>query len=401
MKISISQKRESFDRIFEDSVSKFLTEIYKVPVRVNWNTKKTALGLENQIWYCNPLINSIVVKNANKEVYRSFIDEYKTNPLTKWKSFMQRLYLLFASTPQLAHHFASNVIEINPGIESAKNKIFIGGNTKIRFIDLDKQSVYAILKRGYDSSYIKNDIAIRKKYPHLPAPKIFSVSDEHDWYSEEYIWGVSPDRMSNTVGDAYITDAISGLHQLYDETIHSTPSDIYISSLMDSIKIHLNNCQNLTDDVVNRVKDTVVQLTKRLLKSPSQPIVLCQNHGDLQLGNIICNEKEDKFWVIDWEFTRMRQYGYDYFVMVLLARSKGLMSRLATYYDNSISAIFPKYTSSWQKLDLDNIKYLLLLYLLEELDFRVEEQVNISTHENTGIVSFLKVIDHFTNSSDS
>jgi thiamine kinase-like enzyme len=394
MKISISQKRESFDRIFETTISRFLSDINKIATTAKWRTKKNGSGYRNQTWYCNPLINSIVVKNANKEVYKSFINEYKTNPLTPWKSIIQRMYLLFAANSWLAHYFSPYIIEINPAIESSKNKIFIGGNTKIRLIDIEKQIVYAILKDGYDNCYVKNDLEVRTNYPYLPAPKIYNISGKYDWYCEEYIWGVSPDRINSKIGGKYIENAIFSLHKMYCDTMQIISRDVYIKSLIHSINNNLDHCHNIPSNVIGVINRCVKQLSMKLTNQLPLEISLCQNHGDLQLGNILCNDNENKLWIVDWEFTRVRQYGFDYFVMILLGRSKGLLPRLIKFYNNDLDENQKKRTRLWRKLDVNNIRYMLLLYLLEELEFRVEEQRFVSNlHEISGILTFIEVIN--------
>jgi hypothetical protein len=394
MKISFLQKRESFDRIFETSVSKFLSDIYGIETTVRWRKKKNGLTYHNQTWYCNPLINSIVVKNTNKDVYKSFINEYKTNPLTPWKSIIQRIYLLFATNSRLAHHLSPYVIEIKPGISDSKKKIFIGGNTKIRLIDIEKKIVYAILKDGYDNCYIKNDLDVRTKNSYLQAPKIFKISGKYDWYCEEYIFGVSPDRINSEIGEKYIENAISNLHKMYCDTMQIISRDIYIESLIHSINNNLDHFHTLPDNVIDEINRCVGQLSMKLYKSIPSKISLCQNHGDLQLGNIICND--DKVWIIDWEFTRVRQYGFDYFVMIFRVRAKGLLPKLIKLYNNDLDKKQKKHISLWCNIDINNIKYMLLLYLLEELEFRIEEQRFVSDiYDTSGILNYLKVVDRF------
>ena len=56
-------------------------------------------------------------------------------------------------------------------------------------------------------------------------------------------------------------------------------------------------------------------------------IVLVSTHGDFQPGNILCSE--DRFWIIDWEYSDERSIFYDALVFDLECRfPSGLSIRL-------------------------------------------------------------------------
>ena len=95
MKISTLLNREDFEYIFIKSITRFLDDIYKVNHSVKWYPKNSdaKFNKNNQIWYCNPLINSIYVKNFNSSVFESIFGEYSFNPLNRWRTPFQKLYL--------------------------------------------------------------------------------------------------------------------------------------------------------------------------------------------------------------------------------------------------------------------------------------------------------------------
>ena len=113
MKISLLLKREPFDKIFEDTFASFLNDFTNSPHKVKWypkniNNQNTVSG---QIWYCNPLINSIFVKDANPAVFDSISREYSHNPLRPWRSIIQKLYLNFSKYKLTASLMAKYIID--------------------------------------------------------------------------------------------------------------------------------------------------------------------------------------------------------------------------------------------------------------------------------------------------
>ena len=53
------------------------------------------------------------------------------------------------------------VIEVSPPIKDAENKLIIGGNTKIRLIDITNRKVYVILKNGFNKKYMVKEKYVR------------------------------------------------------------------------------------------------------------------------------------------------------------------------------------------------------------------------------------------------
>ena len=104
------------------------------------------LEKQYQIWYCNPLINSIFVSNANESIFDSINEEYSQNPLKPWRSQLQKLYLYFSKNKYSSTYLSKYKIAIEPAIKNGENKLIIGGNTKIRMIDRKSKRVYVILK---------------------------------------------------------------------------------------------------------------------------------------------------------------------------------------------------------------------------------------------------------------
>lgn len=391
MKISLLQKREEFYRIFEDTVSRFLSELVGNDIRVKWGGSFDQSG---QLWYCNPLINSIFVKNVNPCVFDSLKGEYSNNPFSLWKTLLQRLYLWFSMHPFFAHHLAFSRILINTKLDNSQNLLFIGGNTKIRLIDINNQLVYVILKDGYNDTYMNSELAVRENNKFLPAPQILKVSPKNKWYAEEYVNGISPDRLKSG-GEDVINKAVINLHCLYMKTVKTTTKEDYLNHIAKSIKINVDSIPKDNNFDFIRLKRVLDNFYNILLSKLPPFISLCQNHGDFQPGNILWDEEKTKLWVVDWEYTRERQYGFDFFVLLLSARSKSGIKNILSFKANDIIEEKHYLVRLYKNLDMNNLSTIFQLFLLEELDFKIEEYTNTQHKQyyNYSLVNYINCME--------
>jgi thiamine kinase-like enzyme len=380
MKISYLIDREPFDKIFEETFSLFLDNFIDHSHTVKWHpkshyNKKSSL---TQLWYCNPLINSIFVKGANPSVFNSISGEYANNPLKPWRSLIQRLYLGLAKFKFTAPLLSKYAIYITPPIEDAKNKLIIGGNTKIRLIDFANRKVYVILKNGFDKKYLDKEIYVRTNFPNLPIPKIHTYGNNGLWYSEEYISGKSPDRVSGNKGHDALLKAIQYLHKMLNETKKREALTEYVACLQDRIYKNIDQISRIDTSVKDKISDLVSTIVTHLDKSSYHDICTAYCHGDFQQGNVLCDG--DKIWILDWEYSGKKQIGYDLFVLLLKSRvSKGFSNRFINWMKNNAVDEYKELINCWPeiKLNMEAIKEIyLLLFLLEELDFHLSENDN-------------------------
>ena len=164
MKISVLLKREPFDKIFETTLSSFLKDILKNHIQFRGVIKNQISNKlkYSQKWLCNPLLNSIFVKGVSQSVFDSINGEYKINPMKPWRSIFQRIYLLLSQNRITAPIFSNYEIYISPPLDDSNNKLIIGGNTKLRIIDVSESKVYVILKEGFDKDMIDRKYMLEK-----------------------------------------------------------------------------------------------------------------------------------------------------------------------------------------------------------------------------------------------
>ena len=380
MKISTLLKREDFEYIFIKSITRFLDDIYKVSHSVKWYPKNSTkkFNKNNQIWYCNPLINSIYVKNFNSSVFESIFGEYSFNPLSRWRTPFQKLYLNLSENKFFSTYFAKYIILISPPLVDSKNKLMIGGNTKIRLIDISSNKVYVILKDGFSINYLEKEIFIRENFKFLSTTKIYNYSKDKLWYCEQYIKGVSPNRMELDKGRKILQKSIKELYLMYKITTKTISLSEYVLSINENIELNLNKLSYLDKDNRSKIQKAVYEITKYLMIDQNIGITVAYCHGDFHQGNIISDENE--FWILDWENSGVRQIGYDLLILLIESRiEKDYEKRfLNTFnYDlpkDKINIINQWPGINWHNQDLKNMNF--MLFLLEELDFYIYEKSN-------------------------
>ena len=380
MKISLLMNREPFDKIFEKTLTSFLNDFTNDSHRVKWYPKShNKQNTESvQIWYCNPLINSIFVKDANPNIFDSISGEYSTNPLKPWRSLIQKLYLNLSVNKIIAPLMAKYFIEVSPPIKDAKNKLIIGGNTKIRIIDVINKRVFVILKIGFDKKYLEREIYVREKFKNLPIPKINLYGKNGLWYCEDYVSGKSPDRMEVNKGHNVLFEAVQQVHKILNETKSEESLSEYVKILYKKIMDNIDHILTIDKKTTKKIKDLTSKLVSYLDKYTDQNITTAYTHGDFQEGNIIYNGENT--WLLDWEYSSRRQIGYDLFVLLLKSRvSKGFTKRFIRFINNELAANQMELINSWPEIEWrkkSDIKKYLLLFLLEEIDFHLEENSN-------------------------
>ena len=88
MKIKDLILRENFQCIFEITLESFLLNHTGRKHTVKWYDKKVKELQSNQLWFCNPLINSIFVKNLI-DIFSSINGEYSYNPARPLKVYFK------------------------------------------------------------------------------------------------------------------------------------------------------------------------------------------------------------------------------------------------------------------------------------------------------------------------
>jgi thiamine kinase-like enzyme len=391
MKISVLLEREPFDKIFEKTFASFLESFTNHPHKVKWSTKKykSKNNASIQQWYCNPLINSIFTKGVNPSVFDSINGEYSYNPLKPWRSSIQKLYLYLSQNKITSQLLAKYIIQISPPINYSKNKLIIGGNTKIRLIDISEKKVYVILKNGFDKNLLEKELYVRNNFKYLPIPKINTFDPDGLWYSEEYVSGKSPNRLEANKRMRILMEVVQHIHKMLDETKQNVSLSEYVVSLKRRINKRIDQISYIDTNVRNSIKYVTTTLVRYFEKYPDQTLTVAYCHGDFHQGNILSNGKDH--WILDWENSGQKQIGYDLFILLLESRiESGFTNRFLKLLNNQLNSDQQQMISNWPEIEWDTRSLKerdLILFLLEELDFYVNENSNILFTKNPRALS--------------
>ena len=380
MKISTLLNREPFPKLFEKTMILFLDDFYGLNHSVKWSNKFNSAEFfeKSQFWYCNPAINSVFVKNANPTIFNSINGEYSYNPLRPWRSLLQKIYLFFSQKKLTSVLLASHKIYISPPIDDSKNKLIIGGNTKIRLIDISQKKVYVILKDGFDKKYINKEIYVRNNFPYLPIPKITELGNNNLWYCEEYVIGTPPNRILINKRNTIITSAVQDIHKMLNETKKDISINKYVSTLNEQINLQLKSPVFAGTDVKKKILNISNIITEFIIKDPQEFITTAYCHGDLHEGNILSNG--EKYWILDWENSGQNQICYDLFLLLIGSRiEKILKINFFKILNNDLDDEQLKLINNWPEVNLSKIntrKVYLIIFLLEDLIFHIDEKNN-------------------------
>ena len=106
-------------------------------------------------------------------------------------------------------------------------------------------------------------------------------------------------------------------------------------------------------------------------------IIICDTHGDFQPANIICSD--DKFWLIDWEYSYKRSIFYDALTFFVESRiTVGFSLRLSKFMsDLKNGNVFFEWTGA--NLNYD-VFYYLDIFLLEDILLKINEASSSGIH---------------------
>jgi thiamine kinase-like enzyme len=402
MKISTLLEREPFAKIFEKTLSSFFTSKIGNPHTVEWlgsgSVSESSKPYQN--WYCNPLINSIFVKGVDKSVFDSINGEYADNPMKPWRSKLQRLYLRLSQSALCSIFLSRYMLRISPPVESGTSKLIIGGNTKLRLIDVAEHKVFVLLKDGFDHKYMLRDLYVRSEFSYMPVPKVIDYGANVTWYSEEYISGKPPNRLTEVIGEKILLQAIEKIQLMLSNTQRSTTLGEYADTLYVKIQESLTLVPHIKSDVAQNITKIASTLVASLEGYGDQEFTLAYCHGDFHQGNILSNE--DDYWILDWENSGEKQIAYDFLILLLESRvESGFSSRFLDLVHNDLDVFRTKIADGWPNLNWQASKNIYLtVFLLEELVFYIEENGNHLFYKKSDVLEircneFMKIVADF------
>lgn len=376
MRISLLQQREPFSQIFEQTMSRYLSEACRQPVSVRWEAGP-GMGSQNgsgQRWFCNPYLNAIFPAGALDAVFDPIRREFSRSR-SPWLRPLQRAYVWAATSALGAPRLAQSRLRISPAIPGSERWLIVPGNHKIRILDRAGQTATCILKDGFDPSFMRSEIENRRlaEALGLPVPSLLAVDPAGRWFCEQYVCGTPLNRLADPAAASNALEAaFERMEPFYERTRRTLPAASYAASLAAQAMEWIERSRLLEPARREALRSLVERCRGAALAAAGErSIMITQCHGDFQPGNILVDGAA--LWLIDWEYSRACQAGYDRLVYALDSRHpRGLAGRLCDFVSGDLA---PEGTADgWQGRDARRLAA--WLFLLEDLLLHLRENAN-------------------------
>jgi len=388
VKIQQLLHREPFGDILEKTLSKYLSSQFGGQYQVKWRRLypldflRHPRVVNSETWYCNPFLNAIFSAKVDRSVLDLVRESYIQTP-SRYRRYPQKLYVTLATQRAIAPLLATHVLDINPRLDGQENMLILGGNNRIRLIDIKKRRTWDILKHGFDPAYMQSELIVHQRPGMWPFPNLRATAEDGTWYESDYIPAISLNRLDwKQDRTPLLANALKILEQWLDQTSTTSTALTYADRLVEEI-----GCLSRKDTLSNiadqeRIKQCLATALEILSAAGYEdiPVELACGHGDFQDGNILV-DAGNRVWLVDWEHARQRQLVYDYLVFSLRARfPDGLAERIqaALHSDEFILQSLPVVHPHLLSL-LENTKRrstTLVLFLLEDLLWNLHENAN-------------------------
>ncbi|AKF25185.1 hypothetical protein YH65_07105 [Sulfurovum lithotrophicum] len=389
MKIELLIEREPFWDILFRTLDAYYHNIDGKKRNIQLRSKKIKDLFNRNIFLVNSKLNIIFNPHVDKNIFGQTKKEFSYHP-KRLKRWMQTAYVNLATTFPFSFFFAESVLEINPLVPHAKDILILGGNNRLRIMDLKSDSMIVILKKGFSRYFFDNEVLLREKMKDMDIPKLLSCNPAHSFFSEEIISGTPINRLQDdqTAQEA-LEKAISNLQTLYGQTIEEIELPSYESQLHSEIDGLLDN------KVFSSIRDRVLSLCDKLFsfESNRETISLAMTHGDFQAANILLDK--DNIWLIDWENAKKRSVDYDALTFVLKARSIELFyDAFVMFYQQGKNKEYDLFKKSISCLDDNDVERMLRVFLVENLIFALQQNNNEMFYSfDTYLVDYLEIME--------
>ena len=389
MKIEQLLIREPFGSILEKTLTRFFSTYFETPFSVTWKKlnflqligKSPSPGKE---WfYCNPYLNIIYSAKAGDFVFSFLRENYMHTPFPS-RRLMQKIYVTLAANKYTARFFATYLLEISPPIPDSSNLVILGGNNRIRIVDLLEKRSWDVLKTGFDTAYIRAEVKARRREGTWPFPQLKIVAEDYSWFESEHIQAVSLNRLPGTKNNLkFLAEAFTFLCGWLEQSASVCGAFSYLDDLICEVEAACSGplFSDSDRELVSHTLSSAQQILHRLSNKTGGPLIyLAEGHGDFQSGNILIDDNS-AVWIVDWEHARKRQIAYDYLVFFLQSRFPlGLSERIHTLLKSGdlildgLPVVHDRVNEIL--LDDDHRRIMLLLFVIEDLLWNVRENAN-------------------------
>jgi len=389
MKIELLLEREPFWEILFSTLDAYYQNIDGKKRSFQLRNKKIKDLFNGNIFLVNSKLNIIFNPHVDKNIFSQTKKEFSYHP-NRLKRWMQTTYVNLATTFPFSIVFADHILEISPLIPHSDNILILGGNNRLRIIDLESNSMIVILKDGFDRYFLDNEVLLRENLLNLDIPKFISSDSSNSFFTEEIISGTPINRLhDNQSSEKALEQAILNLQKMYNQTIETITLSQYTSQLQNEVDELVSN--NVFSSMENRVRKVCEQLFS--FKQNDSVVNLAMTHGDFQVANILLDK--NNIWLIDWENAKKRSVNYDALTFVLNARMLDqFYSTFLMFSQQGKKDQYDLFKKHLSHLDDNDRGPMLRVFLIENLIFALQQNNNESFYSfDNYLVDYLEILE--------
>lgn len=355
-------KREDFYGILKDTIESYCSEVRDKRASVSFIFED---GKENFRVY---KLGGIVSRpNKSRGALEFLLAEY--NIRTNWLKYLAGKVLSYL-VYYMRSFGAVKDIFISEGV-FGHNELISPQNRSIRFFNYDTRTVDCIIKKGFTDKYFKNQLDFRKKYNYEFMVPLLASGD--NWFREPILKGhplarVTDDRLY----DKGIEDTMRNISMLVSDTLEYRDNKSYIAALVEKA---VSLTQIARKDKAISSFDKCMRLintAKKEALSTDVQVPMAMSHGDLQTGNIWCNN-DGKVFIYDWETSGLRSVWYDSATLLYsLRRPYGWKQFYENPNPNKVLHCDPN-----KKRILEEYQVIKSIILLEDYLFLIEDMLEL------------------------
>lgn len=388
MKIEQLLQREPFGEIIERTLTAFFAEYFGDRYHVAWRPIRLAERLatwaspaDGTTYFCNPYLNILMPERFDASVGEFVRSNYGYTPFRS-RRYLQYLYVEAAVSPIAFRVLATHVLEVTPALPESSALVILGGNNRLRLIDLRLGRTWDLLKSGFCQDFIRSELEARLVDGDWPFPRVRAIGPSGTWFESDFISAVSVNRLRTRHDDPHLlAQAFDFLAAWLDRTRSTISVESYVTTLQSRIDGAYYGVARLAP--VRTVVASCFDIATRVLEvlgADRLTIEVASGHGDFQEGNILVDERH-RVWIVDWEHSGVRLLAYDYLVFALRSRfPAGLAARVIAGAEDSV-LLMSDVHGACEAVNLalastSSRSVILILFLLEELLWHVSENAN-------------------------
>lgn len=390
--------RESFGVLLEDALIRFFASKGQ-DCKVSWISElskdKILRKSGSQLWIGNIYTNAIFTPDCDRMVYEPLYREFSRS-ITVWKTLFQKMYVFLAFSKFSSMYMSHNGFVIQPAINDCQSKIIIPGNHKIRILDFLEKKCYSVMKKGYSKERFVEELKNRKLCETfgVPIPTVTDSCIDRQIMCEEIIVGTPLNRLPVKTQRGYLQKALFTIGEMTRNTSKSIDCATYLKEIECKVDELISKCANVNVELVNGVKKNAESLLRVAHSLKTENITIALSHGDFQPANILC--ENNAVWLIDWEYSGMRQDCFDRLVYNLKSRAPANLADRVTEILSVKLSEDKCVTYFGAVLSQEQISFRIILFLLEELMIRLYENTFIFiTVTDSGLSVYVREVQKF------